>query len=370
MRILQLISQSRVGGAEVVGFTLASEFARRGNPTLLLSNRANGPLLDRPHAPGMVVAALPRTHRYDARIVPFLLGRASGFRPDVIHAHGWEASVWGRLLGLANPGVAVICHMHSSQFVHRHTRWRILIDRLLYSRADAVLVLNEIQKEFLLRVGRLDPRKLHVVPNGIDLDRFSPLPGQRRNHSAVCVANFTNVKNHESILRAWKLVVAEVPDARLTLVGSGPLEEDLRGQARASGLGDQVVFAGPRDDVRPFLWDAQIFVLFSHLEALPLALLEAMAAGCACVTSAVGGIPEVLEHGRTGVLVPAGDVAALSAAVVQLLRNDRQRDALAADGGREVARRFALDPWLDRILGICDECTRRRRSGRRPGRRC
>ncbi len=366
MRILQLISQSRVGGAEVVGFTLASEFARRGHSTLLLSNRANGPLLGRPHPPGMEVAALPRTHRLDARIVPFLLGRAARFRPDVIHAHGWEASVWGRLLGLANPGVAVICHMHSSRFVQRHTPRRILVDRFLFRRADAVLVLNEIQKEFLLRVVRLDPRKLRLVPNGIDLGWFSGPPGPRRGNSAVCVANLTDVKNHAGILRAWERVVAEVPDARLTLVGGGPLEGSLRAQAQASGLGDRVVFAGLCDDVRPFLWDAQVFILFSHIEALPLSLLEAMAAGCACVTSAVGGIPEVLERGRAGLLVPAGDTTALAETVVRLFRHDDERESLTAGGREEVARRFALESWLDRILTICEECIRQRRPEYRP----
>jgi len=386
MRILQIIPQSRIGGAESVGFLLAAEEARRGHPTLLLSNRANGPLLERPRPPDMEVAALKRSSRLDARILPFLLKRAARFRPDVIHAHTETANFWARLVGLAHPRAAVLCHVHSSRFVGRRVRG-IRTDRLLAGRADAVLTVNEIQRDFLQNHVGVRPERLHVVPNGVDTDRFAPPPGMRQPHAAVCVASLTDVKNHAGLLRAWGRVAAAFPDARLTLVGDGPLRESLERQATAAGLAPSVRFAGLQQDVRPFLWEASVFVLFSHLEALPLSLLEAMAAGCACVVSAVGGMPGVVVDGKSGLLVPVGSPraagsgaadfepagpgperaaaseAALAEALLRLFQNGVEREALAAGGREEIIRRFSLDAWVDRILKLSEECARRR-SGR------
>ncbi len=367
MRILQLIPQSKLGGAESVGFTLAAEFARRGHATFLLSNRDNGPLLARPRPAGMQVAALPRRSRMDPRIISFLFGAVARFRPDVIHAHNYEASVWGRFVGLFHPRVAVVVHVHSSRFVHRHGRRRILTDRFLFRRADAVVALNELQAAFLLETIGLPKSKLFMVANGVDTARFNPPPDLRRQpNSAVCVASLTDVKNHATLLGAWRIVTEQIPDARLTLVGDGPLRGELERLARTLGLERQVVFAGLAEDVRPFLWGAEIFVLPSLNEALPLSLLEAMAAGCAPIASSVGAIPTVLTEGSTGRLVPPGDEHALAAALITTLAGGgAAAAAIGEQARRDVAHRYGLDPWLDQLEEIYRAvCERRAPAGR------
>lgn len=363
MRILQLIAQSKLGGAESVGFGLAAAFARRGHATLLLSNRRNGPLLDRPRPPGMQAADLPRRHRLDPRILSFLFGHVARFRPDVIHAHNYEASVWARSVALAFPRVAVVVHVHSSRFVQGHGRHRIWTDRVLFRRADAVVALNEVQRSFLLQAVHLRAERLHVVPNGIDADSFAPPEGRPRPARAVvCVASLTEVKNHSGLLRAWAAVAPSWPDARLTLVGDGPLRSRLEAQAQDLGITERVVFAGLLDDVRPQLWGAAVFVLPSHNEALPLALLEAMAAGCAPVATAVGGIPEVIEDGTTGWLVPAQDEAALAGALRAAFGGEAACQATGARARASIVRRFGLESWIGRIEEIYCECVGRRRS--------
>lgn len=361
MRILQLVPQSRVGGAENVGFTLAAEFARRGHQTLLLSNRDNGPLLTRERPAGMDVGAIDRSSRLDPRILSFLEGAIRSFRPDVIHAHNYEAATWARVFGMFHPGIAMVVHVHGSRFVHTHGRQRILTDRLLYRWTDAVIVLNEVQAEFLCETIHVDLRKLFLVTNGIDTERFAAPAGTLRHvDSVTCVASLTPVKNHAGLLRAWAMVARERPHARLTLVGEGPLQTSLEEQAREAGIADSVVFAGVRDDVRPFLWQTAVFVLPSHLEALPLSLLEAMAAGCPPVASRVGGIPGVVENGVTGLLVSPGDDAALATALLTLLDDPARGAEMAAHARETVARRFGLAPWLDRIESIYTDCIARR----------
>jgi glycosyltransferase involved in cell wall biosynthesis len=385
MRIIQLVAQSRIGGAESVGFTLAAEFAQRGHRTLLLSNRDNGPLLARERPAGMDALALNRSSRLDPRIVTFLERAVRSFRPDVIHAHNYEASTWARALGLLHRRMAVVVHVHSSRFVHNHGRHRVLADRLLFRRADAVIALNETQAGFLRETIRLDLRKLFLVTNGIDTKRFAP-PGtptappgppetptakpstgqaptrwrERLPGGVVCVASLTQVKNHTGLLRAWATVAKSRPQARLTLVGDGPLRATLEGQARESGIGDSVIFAGASDDVRPFLWEAAVFALPSHLEAVPLSLLEAMAAGCAPVATRVGGIPGVVDDCLTGLLVPPGDNAVLAAALGSLLDDPRRCGAMAARARQAVESRFGLAPWLDRIESIYARCVEQR----------
>ena len=364
MRILQLIAQSKLGGAESVGFTLAAEFARRGHETLLLSNRRNGPLLDRPHPPNMATADLPRTSRLDPRILSFLLGHIARFRPDVIHAHNYEASVWARFLGLSHPRVAVVVHVHSSRFVRRHGRHRIMTDRLLFRRADAVVALNDVQREFLLGPIGLPAGKLHLVANGIDTERFAPPKGTaRRPRSAVCVASLTDVKNQDGLLRAWAIVRRSLPDAHLTLVGDGPQRAHLEALTQSLGLQGAVTFAGLQEDVRPALWKAEVFALPSHSEALPLSLLEAMAAGCAPVATAVGGIPDVLSDGATGRLVPPGQDEALATALTALLASADSANSIGSRAMAEVVQRFGMEAWIARLDSIYRESLRGRRGG-------
>jgi glycosyltransferase involved in cell wall biosynthesis len=308
----------------------------------------------------MNAADLPRRSRLDPRILPFVFGNVARFRPDVVHAHNYEASVWARFAGLWFPRVTVVVHVHSSRFVYRHGRHRILTDRVLFRRADAVIALDEAQKAFLLERIRLPARKLHLVPNGIDTDRFAPPAGAaRRPRSAVCVASLTDVKNHAGLLRAWAAVSRTLPDAHLTLVGDGPLRASLEEQARDLGLAGRVAFTGLLDDVRPHLWAASVFVLPSHSEALPLSLLEAMAAGCAPVASAVGGIPDVVVDDSTGRLVPPRDDAALATALVAALGDAPACAATGARAHESVVRRFGLGAWLDRIEEIYRSCARR-----------
>lgn len=349
MRILQLIPQTVIGGAEGFGFTLSAELARRGHEVLLLSNRANGPLFTREHPPGLRTEALRRTTRLDPRILTFLIGAILRFRPHVIHAHNFEANTWARCLGLLFPRLIVVCHDHSGRKA-RQRRHRVWMDRILFRRCAAVFAVSAELGDLLRTRHRVPDRVLRVLPNGIDVQGYTrPAAAGGPAGGIVCVASLSKVKNHAVLLDAFARVRAACPGARLTLVGDGPLRADLEAQAERLGIRAAVEFAGVRPDVRPFLWGASVFVLASEREAMPLSILEAMAAGLACVASAVGEIPAIFGGGAAGVLVPPGDTDALAGALVHLLRDSAARDAIAHAGRARVEEHYSLRACVDTI---------------------
>ena len=362
MRIVQLVSQTVLGGAETYGYNLASGLAERGHEVLFLANRSNGPLLEKPRPEALRVDALARRSRLDPSILTFLVGHLREFRPEVLHAHNFGANSWARTLGLLFPRMAVICHVHAGRMVTSQRTDRAWIDRVLFRRADLVLGLNEEMMAYLTGRLRVPRERALLLPNGIDMERFSPPPdGTRDPLEVVCVASLTDVKNHVCLIDAWSRVARKVPGARLTLVGDGPLRGELEAQAEALGVSGSVTFAGLQSDVLPFYRRAAIFTLTSHREALPLSLLEAMATGAVPVASQVGGIPEVLEDGRTGFLVPPGDVEAVAARLTERLVDLEGTARIGRAARRSVEGRYGLGAALDRLEVAYGKALARRR---------
>ena len=350
MRIIQLIPQNVLGGAESYGFTLGAAMTQRGHEVLLLANRDNGPLFEREMPPGMRARALSRTSRLDPRILSFLIGSIRRFRPHVIHGHNFEANSWARFLGHLFPKVVIVSHVHSGKMVTRRCLHRTWIDRILFRRSDQIFALTEDHRRVLTgRIG-VHAEKIEILPNGIDMDRFSaPDETERDRKHVVCVASLTDVKNHTDLLAAWVEVVREIPDARLTLIGDGPLRTNLEEQARRGKIDGSVEFAGLQVDTRPYLRRAGVFVLSSKQESMPLALLEAMAGGLACVAPRVGGIPVILHEGTAGRLVPPREPQALAEALRTLLQDPEQQRELGSRAREKVARDYSLDKQIDRI---------------------
>jgi glycosyltransferase involved in cell wall biosynthesis len=350
VRVIQLISQTMIGGAEGFGFTLSAELARRGHDVLLLANRANGPLFDRGCPARMSTRALGRRNRMDPRILSFLIGSILRFRPDVLHSHNFEANTWARCIGLLFPRLIVVCHDHSGRKAKQRLH-RIWLDRILFRRCAAVFAVSAELGDLLRRRHRVPDGKLHVLPNGIDVHGYTPPAGapSRPTDGIVCVASLTKVKDHATLLGAFARVSAARSTARLTLVGDGPLRAELQEQVERLGLGDAVIFAGVQTDVRPFLWAASIFVLASEREAMPLSLLEAMASGLASVATEVGEIPEILQNGRCGKLVSPGDRDALAAALLQMIEDTGARHASARASRERVESAYSLKACVDRV---------------------
>lgn len=261
-------------------------------------------------------------------LLQWLRARISHHRPDVVHAHLFHAEVLTSFLPRRLAAAWTVTHHHGDLLVASGRRFDVALDRAAGHRADRIVAVSEAGRRFLRDRYGYDESRIEVILNG-----WSGVPQPQNPPSrprVVCVARLRAEKSHDVLLDAWALLADRFPDAELLLVGDGPRRSDL--ERRAGEMGGRVIFAGHVDDVWGCLATSTLFVLPSSVELLGISVLEAMAAGVPVVATAVGGVPEIVEHECTGLLVPPGDPAALAAAIERLLGDPSLRATLAAAG--------------------------------------
>jgi glycosyltransferase involved in cell wall biosynthesis len=228
-------------------------------------------------------------------------------------------------------------------------------ERYLGARTDRVLALSERQRAELLGYRVAPEERIQIVPLGLELSRFrdgdrqaarTALRIPQDTVAILAVSRLVPVKRLDRLLVAAAVAARAVPKVRLYIVGDGCSRASLEAQAAALGMADRTVFAGWTADTPNWYAAADIVALTSDNEGTPLSLIEAAAAGRAVVATDVGGVADVVADGETGIVVPAGDEAALAAALIRLARDSELRDRLgAAAPGR--AGGYAADRLVD-----------------------
>ena len=219
---------------------------------------------------------------------------------------------------------------------------------------DRYIAVSYANACYLIEEKGLPEKKVRVIQNGSDLGRFNPThvppPGMRAELGIGAVdpvmlvtARLEPQKGHAVLLNAMPEVLREFPNVRLVCLGDGVLREDLEHQSQQLGLQANVYFLGFRSNVTDWLALCDFTVLPSFYEGLPLVAVESLAAGRAMVATAVDGTPEVIVNGRTGITVPSGDPAPLSAAICSLLRSPALRQRMAEQGRAYVLEHFSQE---------------------------
>ena len=258
----------------------------------------------------------------------------------LIHANGSRAMFYSGLAGRST-GRPAIWHVRIAESDG-------VVDRALYALATGVIATSRA----VARRFRSGAPKLRLIPNGVDLARFRPRPPSRPLAAslgvppsaplALCIGRFVAEKGHRHLLEAAARVERTRPGVHWILVGAGELEGELRAQARRVGLQTQVHFAGWRDDVADVLALCDVFVLPSESEGFGRVLIEAMAMARAVVAAAVGGVPEIVRDGDTGILAPSAAPAPLADAVRSLLDDPAHAARLGAAGRARAESTFSL----------------------------
>lgn len=286
------------------------------------------------------------------------------FDADVIHCHLPLASVVGRVAG-ALLGVPVVSTEHNVlERYHVATRMAALATWRLQKHVIAVS--DEVARSIARHASTTVP--VTVVRNGVDVSQFSravdTADARRRLgfDRGACVVGTVAVFRSQKRLDLWMEAAAriahEVPSSRFVVVGDGPLRSEVDAAVRRLGLSGKVVFPGLVEDVRPFLAAMDVYMMSSDFEGLPVALLEAMAAGVVPVTTDAGGIAEVVTE-DAGVTVRRGDPAALAAAVTRVLALPVEaKTALSAAARRRVEAEFSVDAMMRQVEAVYRQVTR------------
>jgi glycosyltransferase involved in cell wall biosynthesis len=281
----------------------------------------------------------------DTQALRSLRAAVREWRPEVVHAHGVKAALLALALPLpGRPHVLVTFHnlWHGGPLT-LPLRW-------LASRAAAIIVVSEAVGRRLEECG-VRHRQLAVVPNGVDLDRFPPSPPRSSDgpFTALFLGRLTEEKGVPVLLEVVQSLPRE-PLIRVVAAGDGPLRSSL--EAAAGQSEGRLSFVGPRQVVTPLYHAADAVVLPSRSEGHPMTALEAMACGLPVVASRVGGLPEIVVDGETGLLVPPGDAPAMVLALVTLA-SDRERAREMGSAGRaRIEALFSEQRMLERVEAV------------------
>lgn len=287
--------------------------------------------------------------------------RAEGI--DVLHLHGYGATTFGRMAGAVTRTPRIV-HEH---MIDASIPWyQRVADRVLAPLTSRSIAVSGAVKKFLEGPRGLGRHRVEVVYNGVALSPAARDDGARFREScgidpdAVVVATVGRldpVKGHRYLLEAASRVVDASPDVMFVIVGDGELMAELKDMAGRLGIEERVVFAGYRSDVAAVLAGSDIKAISSLSEGFGLTVTEAMKAGVPVVATAVGGIPEILEDGATGLLVPSRDSEALAGAITDLARDPERRQRMGR-AGRQASERFNAEAPVRRFEEIYLELAR------------
>jgi glycosyltransferase involved in cell wall biosynthesis len=271
---------------------------------------------------------------------------------DVLHTHGYRSDFVG-LISARVAGVPIVSTVHGWTPVSLKLRGYQALDRFCLKRFDAVVCVSTLLHQEFARLGvRAD--RLVYLPNAVTVPQR--IPGAREvarrllgiapeEKIIVAVGRLSPEKGLDLLLEAFARQFGSGRGVRLMLVGDGPDLARLKSLAGRLGLQERVVFAGFCSQVADYYAAADLFVMSSHTEGFPMSLLEAMAWGLPALVTAVGGIPDIIDSGSDGFLVPAGDAVPLAGAMGKLLGDPAWAGEMGRLAAQKIAQRFASDQW-------------------------
>jgi glycosyltransferase involved in cell wall biosynthesis len=305
--------------------------------------------------------------RYSGRNYLGLVARARALAKaegsTIVHTYGYRQTFVGMCLKRWT-GLKWVCFMTGATTEDRKARFYHRIDALMQRTADRTVVLTQAQRRQI--PGGEDPSRVRVIHNAVDAEHPAPIsvggPAVRSALNidagtplAVVVSRLSPEKGVDVFLRAFRLLVRRMPGARALIVGDGSLRASLEALSRALALDESVRFVGYTMTPGDYLLAADVVVLPSRSECLPNVALEAMAFGKAVVATRVGGVPEVIEDGRSGLLVASEDEPALAAAMERALTDRALSERIGLAGKSSVKERFSAASFGDAVLALYQE---------------
>ena len=360
MKITYLLPELKLGGAEKHVISLASGLVARGHEVKILCLFREGPLADEARAKDLPLFCLNLPYRWNPSVFFRIHEWFSSHPVEVLHTYlfGFHffAGLPARLLKIP---ALVSSRREISHWQRKRHRGLENLGNLF---VDRVVCCSKAVEAWTLEKEQISPGRVLTLYNGIDETQFYP-----KNHRLAVrrslgipadapvigtVANMAVEKGYPYLLEAVKSISEKRPEAWFLFVGAGPMETEIKEKARQISRHTQIVFTGTRTDIPDLIDAMDIFVLSSVIEGFPNVLLEALSRGRPVIATHVGGIPELIESGQQGILVPPQDGTALAEAVLNLLKDPEGSQALGQKGREKVRKSFTHKQMLDQYEAL------------------
>ena len=365
IRVLQMIDEASVGGGQM-HVLLLSKYLDKNEFDVTIATEPHGYLVDEAKKVGIPTLPITISNSFSIKTLLKMKRQLRQNDFDILHTHGGTAGFWGRAAATLNRSPRAKIHtyhgLHYLSEAHEGRRSFQLADRLALPFTTKLICVCESDFKKGLAAKIVTEKKGVVIHNGIELEKFSHQTKREdlRKEFGVgkdeivfgTVGRLHKQKAQDILLRAFRMVADQRPNVRLWIVGDGELRSGLERLAQELGIVGKVNFLGERTDIPELLSAMDIFVLSSLWEGQPIVLLEAMASSKPVVTTNVDGIPEIVEDGKSGLLVEAGAAESLSLAMERLLVDSQLRKEFAVKGRDRMSAKFTARHMAERVAQL------------------
>jgi glycosyltransferase involved in cell wall biosynthesis len=362
MKVLHIINSLDCGGLEKFAIDLSLELNKRGHQAEILCLQQGGDLKAVAEQNHLRVTALDKKQGTDFNLIGKMAGFVKKNRFDIVHTHNMGPLIYG----------TIACRLASNTHLinTRHGRETKTANPIIWALNQKIVAISSDAAEQMLKCNKINKDKVSIIPNGTDLKTFDIKVSDEEklsikkslglNHDTLILGNIGRLakeKDQGSLIKAVKKMVSKKNKIELIMVGDGPLKKELMELAKELNVLESVKFLGYRNDIAKLLSIIDVFVLSSFTEGISLTLLEAMAAGKPIVATKVGGNPEVVDDGVTGILVPCGFPERIESAVMRFYAN-RSLIAQFGEAGRKRAYEFfSLENMTNQYEKLYNEIT-------------
>lgn len=369
LRVLQLINELGAGGAENVVITLADGLNQNKGITCGICPFVSGGVLTDRVKKNTAIFQMGKQSGNDFRLPLKLAALFRYWRPHVVHTHCWGALVEGFIAAKLSR-VPIVVHTEHGSIQDRTLN--IFIQRFLWHLHEQIIAVSAEHKARLVKTIGFPQEKLLTIYNGVDTSQFSKTGEVEKTaikalsripDNAIilgAVGRFAAVKDHATLIKSFAIIHSQFPNTVLVLIGDGPLRNELQLLAVSLGVADEVLFLGFRDNVAELMMIFDVFVLPSISEGTSCTLLEAMSCGLPVLATRVGGNPEIVKHGSTGLLVPSGDSQKMAKEAMRLIADHSLRTKMGQKGHRRIEKVFNLDIMVGNYQNLYEDLLRRR----------
>ena len=350
MKILHIISSGGMYGAEAVILNLSrvlNQGSHRSSIGVFAnSSNLNVQLHEQAAAEGIESNLIQCRGQVDSMTFNEIRDLVARIKPDIVHAHGYKADIYV-YLALRRLRIPLVSTCHTWYDNNLTLSLYGSADRVVLRRFARVIAVSSEVKQRLLKAG-VRPQNIAQIQNGIDLRPFDNVSPSLREALAVgdapvigLVGRLSTEKGVDIFLRAAARVLPDFPRARFVVIGEGPDRHELESLIDELGIRQNVTMVGRRNDMPAVYASFDLMVSASRKEGLPIALLEGMASGLPLVATSAGEIPAIVQHGMTGLLVPAEDADLLASAITELLQDPDRRRQFGAAGRQRIETEFS-----------------------------